>query len=65
MAYEMSAKGLTEQKPRMVGALAPVTDQITRGEIRLGITYVEYVKQYKGPGDSMSIDQNLCDPNPD
>jgi iron(III) transport system substrate-binding protein len=45
------AKALAKQKPRMVAALAPVTDEIIRGEVRVGITYIKYVKQYKGPID--------------
>jgi len=57
------AKGLAKQNPRMVGALAPVTDQIIRGEVRVGITYVKYVKQYKGPIDYVLMSQHLSDPN--
>ncbi len=57
------AKRLAKQKPRMVSALAPVTDQIIRGEVRVGITYVKYVKQYKGPIDYVLMDQHLSDPN--
>jgi iron(III) transport system substrate-binding protein len=57
------AKGLAKQKPRMVSALAPVTDQIIRGEVKVGITYVKYVKQYKGPIDYVLMDQHLSDPN--
>ena len=56
-------KGLAKQKPRMVSALAPVTDQIIRGEVRVGITYIKYVKQYKGPLDYVLMDQHLSDPN--
>ena len=56
------AKGLAKQKPRMVAALAPVTDQIIRGEVRVGITYIKYVKQYKGPLDYVLMDQHLSDP---
>ncbi|HEY7164992.1 MAG TPA: extracellular solute-binding protein [Candidatus Binatia bacterium] len=56
-------KGLARQQPRMVQALAPVTDQIIRGEVRVGITYIKYVKQYKGPLDYVLMDQHLADPN--
>jgi len=56
-------KGLAKQNPRMVSALAPVTDQIIRGEVRVGITYIKYVKQYKGPLDYVLMDQHLADPN--
>lgn len=57
------AKALAKQKPQLVGALAPVTDAVIRGEARVGITYIKYVKQYKGPTDYVSMDQYLSDPN--
>ncbi len=57
------AKGLAGQKPHLVEALAPVTDAIIRGEVRVGITYIKYVKQYKGPIDYVLMDQHLSDPN--
>ena len=57
------AKGLAAQKPRMVTALAPVADEIVRGEVRVGITYIKYVKQYKGPIDYVLMDKHLADPN--
>jgi iron(III) transport system substrate-binding protein len=57
------AKALAKQKPRMVAALAPVTDEIIRGEVRVGITYIKYVKQYKGPIDYVLMDHHLSDPN--
>lgn len=56
-------KGLAMQKPHMVTALAPVTDEIIRGEVRVGITYIKYVKQYKGPIDYVLMDRHLADPN--
>lgn len=57
------AKGLAKQKPHMVEALAPVAETIVRGEVRVGITYIKYVKQYKGPIDYALMDQYLSDPN--
>ncbi len=57
------AKGLAKQNPHMVEALAPVTDAIIRGEVRVGITYIKYVKQYKGPIDYVLMDQYPSDPN--
>jgi iron(III) transport system substrate-binding protein len=56
-------KGLAMQKPHMVTALAPVADEIVRGEVRVGITYIKYVKQYKGPIDYVLMDKHLADPN--
>ena len=55
------AKSLARQKPHLVPALAPVTDQIIRGEVRVGITYIKYVKQYKGPIDYVLMDQYLSE----
>jgi len=40
-----------------------VTDEIIRGEVRVGITYIKYVKQYKGPIDYVLMDHHLSDPN--
>lgn len=56
-------KGLANQKPHMVESLAPVANVLVRGEAKLGITYVKYVKQYKGPIDYVMIDKFLADPN--
>lgn len=55
--------GLAAQRPHMVESLAPVANVLVRGEARLGITYVKYVKQYKGPIDYVMIDKFLADPN--
>ena len=40
-----------------------MTDEIVRGEVRVGITYIKYVKQYKGPIDYVLMDKHLADPN--
>ena len=56
-------KGLANQRPHMVESLAPVANVLVRGEAKLGITYVKYVKQYKGPIDYVMIDKFLADPN--
>ena len=42
-------KALAKQKPLLVESLAPVTTTIIKGEAPVGITYIKYVKQYKGP----------------
>lgn len=56
-------KGLANQRPHMVESLAPVANVLIRGEARVGITYVKYIKQYKGPIDYVMIDKFLADPN--
>lgn len=56
-------KGLAKQEPHMVESLAPVTNVIIRGEALVGITYVKYVKQYKGPTDYVMLEKFLADAN--
>ena len=38
-------KGLARQQPHMVESLAPVANVLIRGEAKVGITYVKYIKQ--------------------
>lgn len=56
-------KGLAGQKPLLVESLAPVTTTIIKGEAPVGITYIKYVKQYKGPVGYVLMDKYLSDPN--
>ena len=56
-------RGLAKQKPILVESLAPVTTAIIKGEAPVGITYVKYVKQYKGPVHYVLMDKYLADPN--
>lgn len=56
-------RGLAKQKPVLVNSLAPVTTSVIKGEGIVGITYVKYVKQYKGPVDYVLMDKYLADPN--
>lgn len=56
-------KGLAGQKPLLVESLAPVTTTIIKGEAPIGITYIKYVKQYKGPVSYVLMDKYLSDPN--
>ncbi|HEY7321641.1 MAG TPA: extracellular solute-binding protein [Candidatus Binatia bacterium] len=56
-------KGLAKQKPILVESLAPVTTTIIKGEALVGIAYIKYVKQYKGPVDYVAMDKYLTDPN--
>lgn len=56
-------RALAKQQPHLVESLAPVTDIIIRGETPVGITYIKYVKQYKGPTDYVLMDKHLADAN--
>ncbi|MGH7871648.1 MAG: ABC transporter substrate-binding protein [Candidatus Binatia bacterium] len=56
-------RALAKQKPLLVESLAPVTTTIIKGEAPLGITYIKYVKQYKGPVSYVLMDKYLTDPN--
>lgn len=56
-------KGLAKQKPLLVESLAPVTTTLIKGEASVGITYIKYIKQYKGPVDFVLMNKYLSDPN--
>jgi iron(III) transport system substrate-binding protein len=56
-------KALAKQKPILVESLAPVTTTIIKGEAVVGITYIKYIKQYKGPVTYIAMDKYLTDPN--
>jgi len=56
-------KGLASQQPLLVESLAPVTPAIIKGEAQLGIAYIKFVKQYKGPVSYVALDKYLSDPN--
>jgi len=56
-------KALAKQQPHLVESLAPVTNAIIKGEAHVGITYIKYVKQYKGPVSYVLMDKYLSDPN--
>jgi iron(III) transport system substrate-binding protein len=57
------ARGLAKQQPLLVTSLASVPTSVIKGEGALGITYVKYVKQYKGPMHYVLMDKYLADPN--
>ena len=56
-------KALAKQNPVLVESLAPVTTTVIKGEASVGITYIKYIKQYKGPVDFVPMDKYLTDPN--
>ena len=57
------AKGLAQQQPIFVESFAPIVNTVMRGEAHLGITYLKYVGQYKGPIDYARLNKYLADTN--
>jgi iron(III) transport system substrate-binding protein len=57
------ARGLAKQQPILVESLATVPTTIIKGEAQVGITYIKYMKQYKGPLGYVLMDKYLTDPN--
>ena len=56
-------KALAKQEPHLVESLAPVANAIIRGEAYLGIAYIKYVQQYKGPISYVAMDRYLTEPS--
>jgi iron(III) transport system substrate-binding protein len=56
-------RGLAKQQPLLLESLAPVTPAIIKGEAQVGIAYIKFVKQYKGPVSYVALDKYLSDPN--
>ena len=54
---------LAAQQPLLVESLAPVTPAIIKGEAQVGIAYIKFVKQYKGPVSYVTLEKYLSDPN--
>ncbi len=54
-------RGLGRQEPFLVESLAPVPNAIIRGEADAGITYIKYIKQYKGPIAYAPMDKYLTE----
>ena len=57
------AKALAQQQPVLVESFAPIVNTVVRGEALLGITYLKYVGQYKGPIDYVRLNKYLADTN--
>ncbi len=55
-------KALAKQEPHLVESFASVPNVIIRGEAQVGIGYIKYVKQYKGPIGYIVMDKHLADP---
>lgn len=56
-------RALAKQKPLLVQSYSTVPVTIVRGEAALGISYVQYVGQTKGPIDFAPIGQYFADPS--
>ena len=57
------ARALAKQKPLLVQSYSTVPTTIVRGEAALGISYVQYVGQTKGPINFAPIGQYFADPS--
>ena len=57
------AKALAQQQPVLVESFAPIVNTVVRGEAALGVTYLKYVGQYKGPIDYLRLNKYLADTN--
>ena len=56
-------RGLAKQKPHLVESYSSVPNAIVRGESALGITYVQYAGQFKGPIGFAPLDKVFGDPS--
>jgi ABC-type Fe3+ transport system substrate-binding protein len=56
-------RALAKQKPHLVESYSSVPNAIVRGEAALGISYIQYVPQTKGPIGFAPIDQVFADPS--
>jgi len=56
-------RGLGRQEPLLVESLAPVPNAVIRGEANVGISYIKYVKQFKGPIAYAPMDKYLTEPS--
>jgi iron(III) transport system substrate-binding protein len=56
-------RALGKQRPLLVESYSSVPQAIVRGEAALGISYIQYVPQTKGPIGFAPIDQVLADPS--
>jgi iron(III) transport system substrate-binding protein len=56
-------KGLAKQKPLLFESYSTVPNAIVRGESLLGISYIQYAGQTKGPISFAPIEKNFADPS--
>ena len=57
------AAALAQQQPLFVESFAPIVNTVMRGEAALGVAYLKYVIQFKGPLDYVRLDKYLADTN--
>lgn len=57
------AGALARQQPLFVESFAPIVNTVIRGEAALGLAYLKYVIQFKGPLDYARLDKYLADTN--
>ena len=57
------AKGLAKQRPLLLESYSTVPNAIVRGESAVGISYIQYAGQTKGPIDFAPINQVFADPS--
>src|SRR5262245_7000707 len=57
------AKALAQQQPFLVESFAPIVNAVIKGDGALGLTYLKYVGQYKGPIDYVRLTKYLADVN--
>ena len=56
-------RGLAKQKPMLLESYSTVPNAIVRGEAHLGISYIQYTAQTKGPIGFASIEHVFADPS--
>src|ERR1041384_2919247 len=57
------AKGLAKQRPMLLESYSTVPNNIVRGESAVGISYIQYTGQTKGPIGFASIEHVFADPS--
>lgn len=57
------AKGLAKQRPMLLESYSTVPNNIVRGESAVGISYIQYTVQTKGPIGFASIEHVFADPS--
>jgi iron(III) transport system substrate-binding protein len=56
-------RALAKQEPHLVESYSPVPNALVSGEAVLGIAYIKYVKQFKGPIAYAPMEQYLTEPS--
>jgi iron(III) transport system substrate-binding protein len=57
------ARAIARQEPILVESFAPVPTKLVSGEAQIGLGYIKYLKQYKGPLGYVLLEKHLTDPN--